>query len=225
MASWNIVNIGRGNGFLRDATKPLPETMLIIISRISCQPPALQMLLRVITTMHLKITLLKSKPNPPGAIGFEVRTVLVSWLVIVFYMPLTMPPFVPPATRWSRLWTASFVTPTPVRWWSSSQWILYKTGCTSLTCGCQRQKAFLLGWPAMRSGHESSMYISSMTIRRQIKHELRLWVSLWCWYFLISSWCQNVLDNETAGLPTHCIGSPYARWCICILIRVSLYIV
>ena len=52
MASWVIVNIGSGNGFVSSGNKPLPE------------PKALEILKKGITTMHLKITHSKSTPIP-----------------------------------------------------------------------------------------------------------------------------------------------------------------
>ena len=60
MATYIRDNIGSTISLLLDSAKPLPEMMLTNICKILCQKPkanlALQMLIKVIITMHLKIT-------------------------------------------------------------------------------------------------------------------------------------------------------------------------
>ena len=68
MASWTFVNFASGNGLLPDDITPLPE--LILTSVRSCaihlETIALVMFMKGITTTHMKITHLKSKPHCPG---------------------------------------------------------------------------------------------------------------------------------------------------------------
>ena len=56
MASWTSVNIGSGNGLLSQRTKPLPEPMLTYQYGTATWRQSVEMLMKVITAMHVKVT-------------------------------------------------------------------------------------------------------------------------------------------------------------------------
>ena len=67
------LNLGSGNGFLPDGTKPLPEQMQTNYQYNPVSFPLrqkqLEMLMKVIATTHLKITHMKSQPHPQGTMS------------------------------------------------------------------------------------------------------------------------------------------------------------
>ena len=85
LASWNLVNMGSGNGLFPDSTKALPTTNVGLSSVGPCVVGLeVKMLMKVITTAYLKITHLRLKPYPPGANESIVSpdcTASISWAV------------------------------------------------------------------------------------------------------------------------------------------------
>ena len=70
MVTWDLVNIGSGNGLVPDSTKPLPEPILtyrlLRSSHIHLRPISLEVLHPSVAKISLRITYLKFHSNVHG---------------------------------------------------------------------------------------------------------------------------------------------------------------